>query len=234
MSRIGVADLALADVVAGADLGVVGDGGDGPARAPGFAGLAEQQFARRHGQRLAALGQHRQHAVFRGVADEDAAEQPGAVGVEDQLLVRSLERVFVGDGLGRSFSSAKQSPKLATSTPMSLSLVDMSAPLKRGSRRSGWRRRSPPSRSRAPPGRRSCRRRGRLRRWRKCPGRRCAGCRPRRRRRAGRPQAAAAGQLVARLDAGGDDDHLARPVRRRRRRPCPRPCRCRAPPWCSC
>ncbi len=53
--------------------------------------------------------------------------------------------------------------------------------------RSGWRRRSRPSRSRARPGRRSCRRTGRPRRWRRCRGRRCAGGHRRRRRRAGRP-----------------------------------------------
>ena len=40
--------------------------------------------------------QARQRAVFGGIADQDAAQQPGAVEVEQQLLVDPLEGIFEG------------------------------------------------------------------------------------------------------------------------------------------
>ena len=81
--------------------------------------------------------------------------------VDDELLVDAADRV-VPRRACRSPSASRTSPTLATSTPSSLSLVDMSAPVKR-STGVGRRERSPrrgaspppgPSGSRGPPGRR--------------------------------------------------------------------------------
>ncbi len=95
----GVADGALGDVVTGADLRRIGHRVDADQR-PGAARAAQDQRVGAARQRLAALGQHGQGAVVAGVADQHAAEQPGAVGAEQQLLVDAVEGVFPGQRMG--------------------------------------------------------------------------------------------------------------------------------------
>lgn len=84
-------DLALGDVVARADLGLVGQRRD-TGRRTAAARRREDQLLGVLGERDAEVGvggDHRpQHAVRRRVADEDAAEQAGAVLADDELLVQ--------------------------------------------------------------------------------------------------------------------------------------------------
>ena len=65
--------------------------------------LAKQQLAGGDRQGVGALGVHQERAVVGGVADQDAAQEPGPVAVEDQLFVHSLKRVLERDAprLGR-------------------------------------------------------------------------------------------------------------------------------------
>ena len=75
-----------------------------------------------------------QHLVGAGLAHEDAAEHARAGGVEHEPLVDLGHRVVEGDGLG-AVGDAKPSPKLATSTPINLSLVERSEPVNARRRR---------------------------------------------------------------------------------------------------
>ena len=79
------------------------------------------------GQRTA--DQRPQHRVLRRVADEHPAEQGLRVVGDDELGVAALHRV-VECHLERASVAASASPKLATSTPSSLSLVEVSAAVK--------------------------------------------------------------------------------------------------------
>ena len=94
----GRADVALAHPVALADLGLVGHGGR---RHRHPAGPRAEHEGPRLGRQLGpVLREHHKAAVVGRVADEDAADEPLAVGAEQQLLVDAAERVLVGERLG--------------------------------------------------------------------------------------------------------------------------------------
>ena len=111
-----------------------------------------------------------QRAVVGGVAHQDRAEQLLAILRDDQLLVDPDARRCRRSS-ARPASLPCASPIEATSTPISLSLVLMSAPRNCTlvSPTSGAPR-PPPSGSPARPGRRCALPTARIRRWRRCPG----------------------------------------------------------------
>ena len=120
----GRADGALADVVAGADLRGVGQ--RGRRRWPRLrrAGRAAAGSGP-PGARAAACAfstRLQQRAVVGGVADQHAAEQLLAVGVDHQLLVDPAALVDERRRRARRASPPCASPKRATSTPMQLEL----------------------------------------------------------------------------------------------------------------
>lgn len=92
----GRAKLALGDVIARTDLAGIAERFD----AAGRGSFADDQFAGGHRQRFAAFLHRGKHAVFRGIADQDTADEMFAFGVEQQLFVDAGERVFVHERFG--------------------------------------------------------------------------------------------------------------------------------------
>ena len=117
-SAMARADRALGDVVAGADWA---SSGRRRRRRRGLRRRGEQDQLSRGTGELVRSASGRSDAVRGGVADQDAAEERLPVGLKHELLVDPFERVGV-ERPRRRLSSAKQSPKLATSTPMQLEL----------------------------------------------------------------------------------------------------------------
>ncbi len=124
------ADRAARDVVARADLRLVVES-DGAA---GTAARADQEIEGALGNGHPAPADVEQRRVRRRVADQHAAEETRPVGGEHELLVDAAGRSSTTRrwALVPAVSSANASPKLATSTPSSFSLVERSAPVKVG------------------------------------------------------------------------------------------------------
>ena len=114
----GLADRALRDVVAGADMASAGSAsGPKPARGLPRALRQDQLVGIAAAARLRSARSSEQLRVADGVADQDAAEQALLVGADDELLVDAAVRCRRADSVCAPGVQPKASPKLATSTP---------------------------------------------------------------------------------------------------------------------
>ena len=130
-----LADRALVDAVAAADLGVVGHGGGlGVALVAGVAevGLAEHQLVADVAHAAAVAQQLEVPAAVHGVAVQAGADQ--LVVLDHQLLVDAAERVAHDDLFGSRVvrvpaGAPMKSPQENRSMPVTLSLVEVSEPV---------------------------------------------------------------------------------------------------------